>query len=248
MAGIVASARSKAKAAEAANRAANVALRRISAIASGKVVSAKMSVAEAEAALPRATEMAVKARAAAREAKAAVQAARSVTLTLPVTGADRPQVTSPRLRFEQGAVSISPPPTAKELRRRPDLSDERAFTEALHDNGGRRRHRNPGTRARGVGLHHRLRAAPTKAAVRAALLDGLAPDVGTDAQDGGAAAEGDIGWCEVLQALVRAAVVVVLEESGDPRLQVAGRFAPPLEPCRVAASWLACTAISGPAS
>jgi hypothetical protein len=58
---------------------------------------------------------------------------------------------------------------------------------------------------------------------QAAVLDGLAFDVGSGAQDGGAAAEVDVGGGEILQALVRAVVVVVLGEGCDLRLEVAGQ-------------------------
>ncbi len=56
---------------------------------------------------------------------------------------------------------------------------------------------------------------------QAALLDGLSLDALAFGQDGLPAAEVDIGGCEVAEALVSAAMVVVLDESLDFRLQLA---------------------------
>ena len=52
---------------------------------------------------------------------------------------------------------------------------------------------------------------------QAAALDGLSFDALPLAQDGGAAAEVDVGRGEVLQALVRAAVVVVCSTKAATR-------------------------------
>jgi hypothetical protein len=49
----------------------------------------------------------------------------------------------------------------------------------------------------------------------ASLLGGSALDLLASFQDAGAASEADVGWREVLQALVVAAVIVVLDEAGD---------------------------------
>jgi hypothetical protein len=54
---------------------------------------------------------------------------------------------------------------------------------------------------------------------QAPLLDGVPLDA--LAQDGLASAEVDVGRGQVLQALVGAAVVVVLDEGLDPRLELA---------------------------
>ena len=56
---------------------------------------------------------------------------------------------------------------------------------------------------------------------QAAALDGALLDARALAEDGGAAIEVDVGRGEVLQALVGAAVVVVLDEVGDLRLELA---------------------------
>ncbi len=56
---------------------------------------------------------------------------------------------------------------------------------------------------------------------QAAALDGLTLDALSLTQDRGSAAEVDVGRGEVLQALVGAAVIVVLDESGDLRLELA---------------------------
>ena len=58
---------------------------------------------------------------------------------------------------------------------------------------------------------------------QAALQDGLALDALPLEQDRLAAAEVDVGRGQVLQALVGAAVVVVLDESGDPGFEFAGQ-------------------------
>lgn len=58
---------------------------------------------------------------------------------------------------------------------------------------------------------------------QASLLDGLALDALAVEQDGVAAAEIDISRGQVAQALVAALVVVVLDESLDLRLKVAGQ-------------------------
>ena len=52
-------------------------------------------------------------------------------------------------------------------------------------------------------------------------LDGVAFDPFALEQDGLAASEVDVGRCEVLQALVVAAVIVVLDEAIDVRFEVA---------------------------
>ena len=53
-------------------------------------------------------------------------------------------------------------------------------------------------------------------------LDGVAFDPFTLKQDGLAASEVDIGWCQVLQALMVAPVIVVLDEAVDVRFEIAG--------------------------
>ena len=58
---------------------------------------------------------------------------------------------------------------------------------------------------------------------QAAIGEGLTLDLRPLAQDVLAATEVDVGRGEVAQALVRAGVVVVLDESRDPRLQLAGQ-------------------------
>ena len=58
---------------------------------------------------------------------------------------------------------------------------------------------------------------------QAALLDGLPLDALTLAQDGFSPAGVDVCRGEVAQALVGAAVVVVLDEGPDLRLEVAGQ-------------------------
>lgn len=54
-------------------------------------------------------------------------------------------------------------------------------------------------------------------------MDGLTLDALSFEQDGGAATEVDIGRGELLQALERAAVVVVLGDSNNLRVEFAGR-------------------------
>ena len=58
---------------------------------------------------------------------------------------------------------------------------------------------------------------------QAAIHEGLALDPRPLAQDGLAAAEVDVGRGEVAQALVSPSMVVVLDEGGNPRLQLAGQ-------------------------
>jgi hypothetical protein len=58
---------------------------------------------------------------------------------------------------------------------------------------------------------------------QAPLLDGLALDAFTLEQDGLAAAEVGVGRGQVVQALVVALVVVVLDEGRDLRLELAGQ-------------------------
>ena len=55
------------------------------------------------------------------------------------------------------------------------------------------------------------------------MFEGLSLDAGAAAQDVGGPAEVDVGWCHILQALVIAGVVVVLDEGADLGLQVAGQ-------------------------
>jgi hypothetical protein len=59
---------------------------------------------------------------------------------------------------------------------------------------------------------------------QAASLDGLAHDAFAFEQDGLSSAEMDIGRGEVLEALVIALVLVVLDEGLDLRFEVAGRI------------------------
>ncbi len=56
---------------------------------------------------------------------------------------------------------------------------------------------------------------------QASLLNGLALDVFSVEQNGLAAAEIDVSWGQVAKALVAAAVVVVVDESFDLRLEIA---------------------------
>ena len=58
---------------------------------------------------------------------------------------------------------------------------------------------------------------------QAALLDGLPLDALTLEQDGVSSAEVDVGRGEVIQALVRAVMVVVRDERRDVRLELAGQ-------------------------
>ena len=58
---------------------------------------------------------------------------------------------------------------------------------------------------------------------QAASLDGLPLDALALLQDGLPPAEVDVGWREVIQALVGAAVVVVRDEGRDLRLEFAGQ-------------------------
>jgi hypothetical protein len=59
--------------------------------------------------------------------------------------------------------------------------------------------------------------------VQAAVLDGLVFDASPFSEDGFAATEVDISWCEVADALVASVVVVVVDEGGDGGL----KFPPP---------------------
>ena len=56
---------------------------------------------------------------------------------------------------------------------------------------------------------------------QAPLLNGLELDAFTSAQDGVTPREIGLGWGETVQAVVVALVIVVLEEGGDLRLEVA---------------------------
>ena len=56
--------------------------------------------------------------------------------------------------------------------------------------------------------------------VQAAVLDGLLFDASPFSQDGFAAAEVDVGRCEVADALVVATMIVVFDEGGDGSLEV----------------------------
>jgi len=60
--------------------------------------------------------------------------------------------------------------------------------------------------------------------LQATLLQGLAFDPFAFEEDGLVAAEVDVGRGEVLDALVMAAVIVVLDEGGDLPFEVAGQL------------------------
>ena len=55
------------------------------------------------------------------------------------------------------------------------------------------------------------------------LFDRVALDLLAAFQDAGTASEVDIGWREVVQALVVAAVIVMLDEVGDGAFEVTGQ-------------------------
>ena len=57
--------------------------------------------------------------------------------------------------------------------------------------------------------------------LQSSLSDGVAFDPFALKQDGLAASEVDIGWCQVLQALMVAPVIVVLDEEIDVGVEVA---------------------------
>lgn len=54
---------------------------------------------------------------------------------------------------------------------------------------------------------------------QAPLVDGFAFDPFSCLQDGLAASEVDVGWCEIAEALVVAPVVVMIDEGADPRFE-----------------------------
>jgi len=58
---------------------------------------------------------------------------------------------------------------------------------------------------------------------QAAIHEALTLDPRPFMQDRLAAAEVDVGRCEVAQALVSPSAVVVLDKGGNPRLQFAGQ-------------------------
>jgi hypothetical protein len=62
-----------------------------------------------------------------------------------------------------------------------------------------------------------------QAVLQSSLFDGVAFDPFPFQYDGLATTEVDIGWRQVLQAFVVAAVIVVLDEAGDPGLEHRGR-------------------------
>ena len=59
--------------------------------------------------------------------------------------------------------------------------------------------------------------------LQASLLDGLALDPFAFCEDGLSAAEVDIGGCEIVEALVRSGMVVMLDEGRDLPLKVGRR-------------------------
>ena len=61
-----------------------------------------------------------------------------------------------------------------------------------------------------------------QAVLQSSLFDGVAFDPFPFQYDGLASTEVDIGWRQVLQAFVVAAVIVVLDEADDPGLEVTG--------------------------
>ncbi len=58
---------------------------------------------------------------------------------------------------------------------------------------------------------------------QASMLDGLPFDASAFGEDGGAAAEVDIGGCEVVEAFTVSAMVVVIDKGCDLGLEVAGQ-------------------------
>ena len=58
--------------------------------------------------------------------------------------------------------------------------------------------------------------------LQSSLFDGLSFDPFALKQDGLTASEVDVGRCQVLQALMVAPVIVVLDEAIDVRFEVAG--------------------------
>ena len=58
--------------------------------------------------------------------------------------------------------------------------------------------------------------------LQAALLDCPFLDFLPSSDDGFVASEVDVGWCEVVQALVVALIVVIVDECADLTLKVAG--------------------------
>ena len=58
---------------------------------------------------------------------------------------------------------------------------------------------------------------------RAPMLDGLSFDPGALGEDGGAAAEVDISRGQIVEALVISAVIIVVDERLDLRLEVTGQ-------------------------
>jgi len=56
------------------------------------------------------------------------------------------------------------------------------------------------------------------------LLDGLAFDLLSSLQNTRAFAEVDVGWREIVQALVIAPMIVVLDEVGNGALQITGKI------------------------
>jgi len=55
---------------------------------------------------------------------------------------------------------------------------------------------------------------------QAAFADGRFPDLSLFLDDGAMTPEGDVGACEVAEALVVAPVIVLIDEGADPRLQI----------------------------
>ena len=60
--------------------------------------------------------------------------------------------------------------------------------------------------------------------LQAAIVDGLSFDPFPFDEDGVAASEVDVGGGEIIEALVVAGMVVVLDEGADLRLQMAGQI------------------------
>ena len=56
----------------------------------------------------------------------------------------------------------------------------------------------------------------------ASLLDGSSLDLSPSLEDARAASEVDVGGCEVVEAFVIAAMIVVVDEVGDGPLEIAG--------------------------
>jgi hypothetical protein len=59
--------------------------------------------------------------------------------------------------------------------------------------------------------------------LQATVCDGLSFDSVSLCQDGGPASEVEVGWCEIIDALVVAVVVVIVDEGLDLGFEIAGQ-------------------------